>query len=95
MNIKNPNMIRIYFRWEDAWYLSIFRNASYGAVNYTLEANGVKHYNPIKYSEMNIDEKRSIRYRLEKKKFYIYKYSNEYVLMEEPEFNRVKGMELK
>ena len=19
MNIKNPNMIRIYFRWEDAW----------------------------------------------------------------------------
>ena len=95
MNIKNPNVIRIYFRWEDAWYLSIFHNTSHGADNYTLEANGVKNYNPIKYSEMNIGEKRSIRYRLEKRKFYIYKYSNEYVLMEEPEFNRVKGVELK
>lgn len=66
-----------------------------GVDNYTMEANGVKNYNSIKYSEMNIGEKRSIRYRLEKKKFYIYKYSNEYVLMEEPEFNRVKGVELK
>ena len=42
MNIKNPNMIRIYFRWEDAWYLSIFCNTLYGVDNYTMEANGGK-----------------------------------------------------
>lgn len=95
MNIEKPNVIRIYFKYEDAWYLSIFHNTSHGADNYTLEANGVKHYNPIKYSEMSIGEKRSIRYRLEKKKFYVYKYSNEYALREEPEFNGEKGVLLK
>ena len=75
--------------------MSIYHNTSYGADTYTMEANGVKNYNPVKYSEMNIQEKRSIKYRLEKKKFYVYKYSNEYVLMEEPKFNGVKGVELK
>ena len=95
MNIEKPEVIRIYFKYEDAWYLSIFHNTSHGADNYTMEANGVKHYNPVKYSEMSIQEKRSIKYRLEKKKFYVYKYSNEYALREEPEFNGVKGVELK
>ena len=95
MNIEKPDVIRIHFKYEDAWYLSIYHNTSYGSDTYTMEANGVKNYNPVKYSEMNIQEKRSIKYRLEKRKFYIYKYSNEYVLMEEPEFNRVKGVELK
>lgn len=98
MNIKNPNMIRIYFRWEDAWYLSIFRNTSYGVDNYTMEANGVKNYNPIKYSEMNIGEKRSIRYRLEKRQFYVYPYSNgqwtEYFLRQEEEYKGEKGIPL-
>ena len=95
MNIEKPNVIRIYFKYEDAWYLSIYHNTSHGADNYTMEANGVRSYNPIKYSEMPLPEKRSIKYRLEKKKFYVYKYSNEYVLREEPEFNGVKGVELK
>ena len=95
MNIEKPDVIRIHFKYEDAWYLSIYHNTSYGADKYTMEANGVKNYNPVKYSEMNIQEKRSIKYRLEKKKFYVYKYSNEYVLMEEPKFNGVKGVELK
>ena len=95
MNIEKPDVIRIHFKYEDAWYLSIYHNTSYGSDTYTMEANGVKNYNPVKYSEMNIQEKRSIKYRLEKKKFYVYKYSNEYVLMEEPEFNGVKGVELK
>ena len=95
MNIKKPDVIRIHFKYEDAWYLSIYHNTSYGSDTYTMEANGVKNYNPVKYSEMNIQEKRSIKYRLEKKKFYVYKYSNEYVLMEEPEFNGVKGVKLK
>ncbi len=26
MNIEKPNVIRIYFKYEDAWYLSIFHN---------------------------------------------------------------------
>ena len=95
MNIEKPDVIRIHFKYEDAWYLSIYYNTSYGADTYTMEANGVKNYNPVKYSEMNIQEKRSIKYRLEKKKFYVYKYSNEYVLMEEPKFNGVKGVKLK
>ena len=95
MNIEKPNIIRIYFKYEDAWYLSIFHNISHGADNYTMEANGVKHYNPVKYSDMSIQEKRSIKYRLETKKFYVYKYSNEYALREEQEFNGVKGVELK
>ncbi len=95
MNIEKPNVIRIYFKYEDAWYLSIYHNTSHGSDNYTMEANGVRHYNPIKYSEMSIGEKRSIKFRLEKKKFYVYKYSNEYVLREEPEFNGEKGVPLK
>ena len=95
MNIQKPGVIRIYFKYEDAWYLSIFHNTSHGADNYTMEANGVKHYNPVKYSEMSIQEKRSIKYRLETKKFYVYKYSNEYALREEPEINGEKGVPLK
>ena len=95
MNIEKPNTIRIFFKYEDAWYMSIFHNTSHGADNYTLEANGARRYNPIKYSEMSIQEKRSIRYRLEKKKFYVYKYEYEYVLREEPEINGEKGVPLK
>ena len=95
MNIEKPNVIRIYFKYEDAWYLSIYHNTSHGADNYTMEANGVKSYNPIKYSDMSIQEKRSIKYRLENKKFYAYKYSNEYVLREEPEINGEKGVPLR
>ncbi len=99
MNIKKPNTIRIHFMWEDAWYLSIFHNTSHGADNYTLEANGVKYFNPIKYSDMNIDEKRSIRYRLEKGEFYVYPYGNgqwtEYFLRQEDEYKGEKGVPLK
>lgn len=95
MNIEKPNVIRIYFKYEDTWYLSIYHNTSHGADNYTMEANGARSYNPIKYSDMSTQEKRSIKYRLEKKKFYVYKYSNEYVLREEPEINGEKGVELK
>ena len=95
MNIEKPNVIRIHFKYKDVWYLSIYHNTSHGADNYTMEANGVKSYNPIKYSDMSIQEKRSIKYRLENKKFYAYKYSNEYVLREEPEINGEKGVELK
>lgn len=95
MNIQKPNVIRIFFKYEDAWYLSIYHNTSHGADNYTMEVNGTKSYYPIKYSEMNIQEKRSIKYRLEKKKFYVYKYSNEYALREVPEFNGEKGVPLK
>ena len=95
MNIEKPNVIRIYFKHEDTWYLSIYHNTSHGADNYTMEANGVRHYTPIKYSEMSIGEKRSIKFRLENKKFYVYKYSNEYALREVPEINGEKGVELK
>ena len=42
MNIEKPNVIRIYFKYEDAWYLSIYHNTSHGADNYTMEANGTK-----------------------------------------------------
>ena len=43
MNIEKPNVIRIYFKYEDAWYLSIYHNTSHGSDNYTMEANGVRH----------------------------------------------------
>ena len=95
MNIQKPDVIRIFFKYEDAWHLSIFHNTSHGSDNYTMEANGARSYNPIKYSEMSLPEKRSIKYRLEKKKFYVYKYSNEYVLREEPEINGKKGVPLR
>lgn len=99
MNIKTPERINIYFKYEDAWYLSIYHNTAHGADNYTLEANGVKSYNPIKYSELGVAEKRSIRYRLEKKKFYIYPSGHgiwtEYNLREEANFNGEKGILLK
>lgn len=99
MHIITPERINIYFKYEDAWYLSIYHNTAHGADNYTMEAHGVKSYNPQKYSEMNMDEKRSIRYRLEKKKFYIYPYRNgqwtEYNLREEDEFKGEKGILMK
>lgn len=87
------------FLGEDAWYLSIFHNTSYGADNYTVEANGVKYFNPIKYSDMNIDKKRSIRYRLENGGFYVYPYGNgqwtEYFLRQENEYKGEKGIPLR
>ena len=95
MNIEKPEVIRIYFKYENAWNLSIFHNTSHGADNYTMEANGTKSYNPLKYSEMTLPEKRGIKYRFETKKFYVYKYSNEYTLREEPEINGEKGVPLK
>jgi hypothetical protein len=95
MNIKTPEVIRIYFKYEDAWHLSVFHNTAHGADNYTMEASGTRGYTIQKYSEMLLPEKRGIKYRLENKKFYAYKYSNEYVLREEPEFDGKKGVALK
>ena len=95
MNIEKPEVIRIYFKYENAWHLSIFHNTAHGVDNYTMEANGTKSYNPIKYSEMPLPEKRGIKYRLETKKFYVYKYSNEYALREVSEINGEKGVPLK
>lgn len=96
MNIKKPKTIRIYFKHEDGWYISIFHNTAHGSDNYTLEGNGTKKYSPSKWSEMSLKEKRSIRYRLETKKFYIYKEGDgqwaEYILTEEPEMNGKKGV---
>ena len=96
MNIKTPETIRIYFKHEDAWYLSIYHNTAHGSDNYTMEGNGTNRYSPTKYSDMSMSEKRSIRYRLETKKFYIYKNGDgkwaEYVLTEEPEMKGKKGI---
>ena len=96
MNIKTPETIRIYFKNEDAWYISIYHNTAHGSDNYTMEGNGTHGYNPQKYSEMNIAEKRGIKYRLEKKKFYIYTSGQdrwtEYILTEEPTRNGKKGI---
>ena len=99
MNIMTPNTIRIYFKNEGAWHLSIYHNTAHGADNYTMEANGTRHYSPSKYSEMLLPEKRGIRYRLESKTFYVYKNGSgefaEYVLTEKPEMNGKKGVLLK
>ena len=99
MNIKTPEAIHIYFKYEPAWYLSIYHNTAHGADNFTMEAKGVRSYNPMKYSEMGLPEKRSIKYRLETKKFYIYTYKNgyytEYYLREEDNYKGEKGILLK
>ena len=99
MNIRTPEAIHIYFKYEPAWYLSIYHNTAHGADNYTVEAKGVRSYNPIKYSEMGLPEKRSIRHRLETKTFYIYTHKNayytEYYLREEDNYKGEKGILLK
>lgn len=99
MNIQKPETIRIHFKYEDAWYISIYHNTAHGSDNYTMEANGTRGYSPEKYSNLNIEEKRSIRYRLEKKTFYIYPIKHgswtEYILREEPEINGEKGVLMK
>lgn len=99
MNVKTPRIIRIYFKNEDAWCLSIFHNTAHGADNYTMEANGTKRYSPVKFSDLSISEKRSIRYRLESKTFYVYKTGSgdwtEYILREEEEIKGEKGILLK
>ena len=99
MNIQKPEIIRIHFKYEDAWYLTIYHNTAHGSDNYTMEAKGTRDYSPVKYTEMNMAEKRSIRYRLEKKTFYIYPIKHgswtEYILREEPEINGEKGVLMK
>ena len=96
MNIKTPETIRIYFKNEDAWYISIYHNTAHGSDNYTMECNGTHGYNPQKYSEMSMAEKRGIKYRQKKKKFYIYTNGHgkwtEYILTEEPTMNGKKGI---
>ena len=99
MNIRTPEAIHIYFKYEDAWYLSIYHNTTHGADNYTMEAKGVRGYNPQKYSELDLSKKRGIKYRLETKTFYIYTYKNgyytEYTLREDSEYKGEKGILLK
>lgn len=95
-----PEKVTIYFKNEKYWRLEIEHITPYGNDTYTINMNGGRSYTPISWSKMTMGDKRGIRYRLENKKFYLYKYNlygskKGYILREEPEYNGEKGILLK
>ena len=101
LNIKWPENIYVYFQDEPYWYLDIEHTQYRGSNSYSVKAHGHKGYNPTKWSEMSLPEKRGIKFRIENRKFYLYpdkqngsKIWNFYV-REVPEYKGEKGIELK
>ncbi len=103
-NVTNedwPSQVHIYFDDEPYWYLVLDHITPYGGNSYSIEAWPVKGYNPIRWSEMGINEKRGIRYRLESRQLYLYpaKLNGgkiwDFYVRDVPEVNGRKGTELK
>lgn len=99
-NVSWPYQIVFHFDYEPYWDLNIEHITPYGNDSFAMYAHGAKAPWQIYFSEMSMGEKRSIRYRLEKKKFYVYPYKYgdgrvEYHLREQSTYNNEKGIELK
>jgi len=95
-----PEKVDIYFKNEHYWRLQIEHITPYGSDIYSLNVNGGRSYTPITWAKMTLGEKRGIRYRLENKTFYLYKYNlygskKGYILREDPEYEGEKGILLK
>ena len=95
-----PEKVDIYFKNEHYWRLQIEHITPYGSDTYSININGGRSYTPITWSKMTLGDKRGIRYRLENKTFYLYKYNlygskKGYILRETPEFESEKGILLK
>ena len=102
LNIEWPDEVRVYFSDEPYWYLSLEHVTPYGSDTYTIKAWGTKGgYNPESWSEMLMPAKRGIRYRLEKRKLYLYPGNpnggkiRDFVVRDIDEFKGKKGIELK
>lgn len=101
LHIKDADQIIIHFKGEPYWDLTIAHNTSYGNDTFSMYAHGNSSPWQIQFSKMNTNEKRSIRQRLEKKTFYIYKYvfgggtQIEYHLREEDTYKGEKGILMK
>ena len=97
---KWPYQIVLHFEGEPYWDLNIEHITPYGNDTFAMYAHGPRAPWQEYYSKMRPLEKRSIRYRLEKKKFYAYPYKYgdgrvEYHLREQSTYNNEKGIELK
>ena len=100
-NVKWPEQIVVHFDGEPYWDLTIEHITPYGTDSYSMYAHGNSSPWQVYFSKMTLNEKRSIRYRLENKKFYVYplKYAGgtktDYHLREDSNYKGEKGIELK
>ena len=99
-NVSWPYQIVFHFDYEPYWDLNIEHITPRGYDTFAMYAHGPRAPWQIYFSDMSMGEKRSIRYRLEKKKFYVYPYKYgdgrvEYHLREQSAYNNEKGIELK
>lgn len=92
---NNIESVRIIFDEEDSWSLDIRSQKTYGRNTYSLFAHGPSAPWSIPYSQLNINEKRSIKYRLEITTLYMYKYNDFYVLRSVDTFNGDHGIQVK
>ena len=95
MNDEQPQEIIVFFN-DEPWTLNIEHTTVYNINTYTVSANGSSAPYRIKFSELNMNEKRSIKQRLEEKTLYIYSYKKgEYILREVETYKGDKGKLLK
>jgi len=96
-----PEQIEIYFKGEPNWDLTINHITSFHNDTFEMYAHGPTSPWQVYFSQMSLDEKRSIRQRLEERTFYVYTskhgYNNgtRYTLMEIDEYNGKKGILLR
>lgn len=95
MKDEQPEEIIVFFN-DEPWTLNIEYTTIYNNNTYTISACGNSSPYRVNFSEMSLDEKRSIKQRLEEKTLYIYSYKKgEYILREVETYNGKKGKLLK
>lgn len=91
LNATNVEQITFFFRHEN-WYLRFNHFTGYGNDTYNMRIHGDKGYNTLRWADLSMDEKRSIKQRLETFRLYGYSIGNgEYVVMETRNFQGKTG----
>ena len=95
MKDEQPQEIIVFFN-DEPWTLNIEHTTVYNINTYTVSVHGSSAPYRIKFSELNMNEKRSIKQILEEKTLYIYSYKKgEYILREVETYKGDKGKLLK
>lgn len=95
MKDEQPEEIIVIFN-DEPWTLNIEHTTVHNSNTYSVSARGNSSPYHVNFSEMSMDEKRSIKQRLEEKTLYIYPYKKgEYFLREVETYNGKKGKLLK
>lgn len=92
LGIKNIECLTFKFRHEN-WTLVIEHFTGYGNDKYNMHISGDRGYNWLRWKDLDIDEKRSIKQRLETFNLYLYKFRDgDYILREDSEYKGQKGI---